>query len=165
MLNSYKVITFTLMMLLASYTYASSSPDEIAELLIQAIEESNIKKYESLIYPASLKVHKERDLNKYKQQMELRFKRKKPSQYNSYEIKITDIKNNKDTNKEEKRLRFYKNKWMVFPITPHKRLNITVKEGDVKSKGEWKLPYSSQLLSKYNGKWYVILPTEFVDIE
>ncbi|MCU7921033.1 MAG: hypothetical protein KZQ95_22140 [Candidatus Thiodiazotropha sp. (ex Epidulcina cf. delphinae)] len=165
MLNLYKVIFLLLMMLSASYTYASSSPDETAKLLIQAIEENNLKKYESLIYPASLKFYKERDAKNYKRQMELRFKRKKPSQYNSYEISITDIINDKDSNKEEKRLRFYKNKWMKFPIEPEKRLNIVVKEGNVKAKGEWTVPYMLQVLSKHNGKWYVVLPTEFIDFE
>jgi len=165
MINIYKIITLTSLILSVPYTYAANSPEEISKSLIQSIEERDINKYESLIYPESLKSHKSLDPNKYKKITEIRFKRKKPSQYNSYEISITDIKNDKNSNKEEKRLRFYKNKWMKFPIVPEKRLNILVTEGDVKSTGEWTVPYMLQVLSKHNAKWYVVLPINFVEIE
>lgn len=164
MIHLCKTGVFMLIMLSASYSHASSTPDELAKLLIQAIEESNIEKYESLIYPASLKVQKERSMKMYKKQMDLRFSRKKPSQYNSYEITIVDIANDKDSKLAEKMLRFYKNKWAIFPIMPEKRLNIIIKDGDIKT-GEWTVPYSSQVLSKENGKWYVVYPSEIIEVE
>ena len=164
MIHLYKTGVFILIMISASYSYAASTPDELAKLLIQAIEESNIEKHESLIYPTSLKAQKERSMKMYNKQMDLRFSRKKPSQYNSYEIIITDIANDKDSKLSKRMLRFYKNKWAIFPITPEKRLNVMVKEGDIKT-GEWTSPYTSQVLSKENGKWYVVYPSEIIEVE
>lgn len=165
MVTIYKAITLILIVLTVPYTYAASSPDELAKLLIQAIEEGDLKKYESLVYPASLKLQKERYGKMYKKQMDLRFKRKKPSQYNSYEITITEVVNDKDSNIEEKRLRFYENKWAIFPVTPEKRLDIIVKDGDIKTEGEWTVPYSSQVLSRENDTWYMVYPSEIVEID
>lgn len=160
-----KISALVMIVLSASYAHAAGTPDEVAKLLIQTIEESDLELYEGLIYPASLKQSKERGAERYEQQMALRFKRKKPSQYNSYEVTITDIVDDEDSNKAEKRLRYFKNKWAIFPVTPQKRLNIIVKEGDVKTEGEWTVPYSSQVLSEENGKWYMVYPGEFVEIE
>ncbi len=164
MIQLYKTGVIVILLLFFSYSYAASTPDELAKLLIQAIEESNLEKYESLIYPASLKLQKERSLEMYKKQMRLRFNRKKPSQYNSYEVNITDIVNDKDTDLSKRMLRFYENKWAIFPVTPEKRLNITTTDGDIK-KGQWTVPYSSQVLAREKGKWYVIYPSEIKEVE
>lgn len=164
-MNIYKLVTLSFLMLLAPHGYAANTPDELANTLIQAIEENDTGKYEALIYPASLKFYKERDAAKYKSQMKLRFSRKKPSQYNSYEVTITDIENDKDSNLSEKRLRFYKDQWAIFPLIPEKRLNVIVKEGDVKTEGEWTVPYSSQILSRHNGRWYIVFPGDIVEIK
>lgn len=147
-----------------SYSYAASTPEELVGELIQAIEENDLEKYEGLIYPASLRLQKERSMEMYKKQMDLRFNRKKLSRYNSYEVSITDIVNDKDTDLDKRMLRFYKNMWAIFPVTPEKRLNITTTEGDA-STGEWTTPYSSQVLAKEKGKWYVIYPDEIIEVE
>ncbi len=75
MIHLYKTGVIVILLSLASYSHAASTPDELAKLLIQAIEESNLEKYESLIYPASLKLQKERSMEMYKKQMGLRFNR------------------------------------------------------------------------------------------
>ncbi len=164
MIQLYKTGVIVVLLLFFSYSYAASTPDELAKLLIQAIEESDLEKYESLIYPASLKLQKERSMEMYKKQMRLRFNRKKPSQYNSYKVNITDIVNDKDTDLSKRMLRFYENKWAIFPVTPEKRLNITTTDGDIK-KGQWTVPYSSQVLAREKGKWYVIYPSEIKEVE
>ncbi len=164
MIHLFKTGVCILVMLSAQYSYAASTPDELAKSLVLAIEESNLEKYESLVYPPSLKAQKERSVDMYEKQMKLRFERKKPSEYNSYEVNISNIANDTDSNLSKNMLRFYKNRWAKFPITPEKILDITVKDGDVKT-GEWTGPYSSQVLAKDNGKWYVVYPSEIIEVE
>ncbi|VAW15003.1 hypothetical protein MNBD_BACTEROID05-550, partial [hydrothermal vent metagenome] len=48
-MNIYKLVTLSFLMLLAPHGYAANTPDELANTLIQAIEENDTGKYEALI--------------------------------------------------------------------------------------------------------------------
>ena len=165
MFHACKIVAAIVIVLSANLTQAASDPSDLAKIYIRAIEENNLKLYESTIYPPSLKLQKKRLGDKYNKQMDIRFARKKPSQYRSYEICIEDIKIDEDSNLEKRRLRFYKSKWAIFPLKPEKYMNIIVKDGDKSTNGEWTVPYSSQVLSRNNGQWCIILPNDIVEIE
>ena len=158
MKKNFKYISVLLLVFVTIKSYASSSPNELAENLIESFEKYNVVLYESLIYPDTLRKQKEDDLAAYAKKLNSTFKEmRKISEYDSYEIIVRNIMPEIDYKPNSQMIKLIGNKWGLFPVIPTKRLRITAVD-----KGEVTI-YTEQALTKLNGKWYIVWPSKIYD--
>lgn len=157
MVNIFKVFVFSLFFV-AKLSCAATSPEAFAEDLITSLEKNDIELFESLILPESLKISRGDDPVKHNRKIANIFKQKKPTEFDSYNVTITDIQEDKDYDSTNNSLYLFGNKRAIFPVKLEKRLTIFVKTGSADQDGEWTTPHMTQVLSQYKGKWYMVWP-------
>lgn len=139
--------------------YSAETPEGFAEQLMQAMDDRDRDAYVALIHPASRKFFAENNPEVFEKRIDHVIATKPPSQYDSYEIFITDIEQEKLYNKEMNAIRVM-SRMAIFPVVPSKILTIRVTEK--KETEESEFPRVIQALSQLNGEWYMLWPTEYV---
>ena len=115
--------------------------------------------YVALIHPASREFYAKNNPEIFEKRIHYVIGSKPPSHYNSYEIFITDVEDEKLYNKEMNAIRIM-SRMAIFPVVPSKLLTIRVTEKTETEVTEF--PRVIQTLSQHEGEWYVLWPTEYV---
>lgn len=134
----------------------SNSIEEFFKSLISALEENNAKAFEALILPESIS----KDIDSNRKKIMLIMQQKKPSDFNGYEIAVTDIEQNKDYDAASNSVLLFGKKRAHFPVALEKNFTIYVAEGSEKVGRKWTTPLMSQVLSHQAGRWYMVWPSE-----
>jgi hypothetical protein len=146
---------FLLLCILPSIGYTAETIESFSNKLISALEQQDAKVFESLIYPGSL----EADPEKSRKKITLILQQKPPSAYPSHQVSVIDIAEYKDYDSETNSINLFGNKRAKFAIKLEKQYSIFVSEGDQTKEGKWTTPLMTQVLSKYQGHWYMVWPT------
>jgi hypothetical protein len=134
----------------------TNSIDEFSKRLITALEEKNTKVFEALILPESIS----NEIDKNRKKITLIMQQKKPSDFNGYEIVVTDIEQNKDYDVASNSVQLFGKKRAYFPVPLEKNITIYVTEGNENTEGSWTTPLMSQVLSNQAGRWHMVWPSE-----
>lgn len=144
------------LLLFSSSLSAAENPEALAKHYVQALEEKDIALFESLIW--DIAKLKEREPEMHQKRIAHFLSRKKLSELASYEVVITDIRENRWYDPETQRLAVL-DKFAVFPVTPQKQLTIRVTEGDSDSTGgRWTYDADTQAIVSIDGEWFLLFP-------
>ena len=149
-----------LLILSPMLVFAEESVDAYAEVLIKALNDRDAKAYESLIYPDSLSRSIQTGQAKHDKKIALILSQKRPSDYPSFKVEVTDISQDKDYDVTTNTVYMFGNRRATFPVQLEIRLTVFVSELDAESSGKWTTPLTTQVLTKYKGNWYMVWPTQ-----
>lgn len=139
---------------------AANSIEDFETSLINALERRDLHAFESLIHPRSIELARAKDPKAHIGKMERVLEQKAPSEYDSHKTVVIDIETDDDYDSLENSIRLFGKKRAIFPAVLEKRLTIFVKEGDLQKDGEWTTPLMAQVLSRFEGRWYMVWPSE-----
>ena len=153
-----RMLLATLLLFLSSnVSGGAETPEALAALYVQALNERDVGLYESLIW--SVDTVKARDPEKFRKLVNHLMTKKRPADMNRSETVIYDVEEDRWYDAKTQRFAIL-DKWAVFPVPPEKMFKLRVTEGGGEE-GQWTYDYSTHVLSQVDGTWFVVFPERF----
>lgn len=153
----YLFFTFILMLICTHTLSAQSTPEELANMLAEAVNEGNASAVQQLFHPATVAYYNDLSPDALQKQIDALLEKNFP---NDYQINITAIENVKKYNPDKDTYNLGGIP-LTFTQRPDFKLDIDQTEVD-KNKTDRQVSVSSkgvsEMIVKENGRYYIIRP-------